>query len=590
MSKKLDRQIAELKKASEELDKKVAEAKLNEENSEKVKEEVAPPPKPYVVFGRGFTATQPNIIEYYQNRLEMMVFRYKLVGRFDLDGQYSIPKEVKYELIQMQKSIEEMGSDYYKVSALYMKKYFNFTIKLTMLDDGKAKASLSIAEYAGLNVDGETIYTHIGDFIDDYDENYRIKLRRVFNLVDADAKNDDFKIPTLAVLMQDLIDTDLYIGELYDMASQIYVIRMLKLLAKGGEVEKQIIERYKELLSEMKDEPEEENGKDKFKIKPKKLINERYKELLDKSIDEKGGLEKLKIDKKEFADCVDELNKTDKAIGELTTTGAGVLDIEEIKSIATKKEGDKGSSSSSSPEKKPQNKKPQNKGAGKSAPGKGKPKSKKDDDSKGKKKNSGGGVYWETPKDKSKKEGKSSDSEKTGDGKSDNGRGRDSGERRKPRTDEGLSTGNTDAESRRRDIPPRREGEPRRDTPPRREDGTTRDRDSSGRTERPPISIGEAGASPTRLPPREESPERREEPEGGVHADRSSDPLDLDDALEECEGRRKEDELTDGVDKEEMIIDVDIEKDSSIPRDELRRTDLDVPVRILDDSMHEIEL
>ena len=65
MSKELDKKIADLLKESEELDKKVQEFDQAEEakaEEEKSKVEVAPP-KPYNVFGRDFSVTEPHIVE-----------------------------------------------------------------------------------------------------------------------------------------------------------------------------------------------------------------------------------------------------------------------------------------------------------------------------------------------------------------------------------------------------------------------------------------------------------------------------------------------------------------------------------------------
>ena len=139
---------------------------------------------------------------------------------------------------------------------------------------------------------------------------------------------------------------------------------------------------------------EDENAEDPFKLKRKTNINEKYKELLDKAIDEKGGLEKLNIDKKEFKNCVEELNKTDKAISELSTASAGALDIEELGNLKTKKPENKGSSSSSSPAKKPATKKAGGGGGG----AKKKPAKKSKGGKEQEKKKSGGGVVWKEEK------------------------------------------------------------------------------------------------------------------------------------------------------------------------------------------------
>ena len=325
--KDIDRQLEQLKAQRELL--KDAEAQFVERQKqieeEKRKEEEANR-KPYKVFGRDFSVIEPSVVQYYKNRMKMLVVQYKLVGGFNDEGVYIIPKEIKYDLIAMNKAIEDMGDDYYKVTALYMTKHFNFTIKLTMLDDGRARASLYIAEYVGSYAENETMYTFVADFVDVYDADYRVKLRKVFNLYDVEVKNDDLVIPNIAVLLQDLYDIDKYVGGLYDMSAQIYVLRMLKLLESGGEFEEGIIEEYKKLLLDLDEE--------KFGAKDdptKRSKNEILKECLDKAIDDKGGLEKLTVDKKKLDDVLADVNKMDTEIGDLKVGGLMEIDLPDKK-------------------------------------------------------------------------------------------------------------------------------------------------------------------------------------------------------------------------------------------------------------------
>ena len=284
--KKLDEQITLLQKQSKIVDKigqdKEIQAKADaEKEAEKIR--IASEQNPYNVFGRDFSVTTPKMVEYYKDRMRMMALKYKLVGRVDDNGLYVITRDIRLDLINMKKGIEEQGDDYYKASALYMKKYFNFSIKLTMTDEGKAKASLYLIEFVGENTDEQYIYSHIADFVDDFNDEFRIKLRRAFNLYDVEVKNDDFNIPNLAVMMQDLFDIDMYIGGLYDMASQIYVIRMLKLLEGGGAAEKQILAKYRELV-EKYEKGELDEGLETADIEfdeqgqPKKVVTKKEKE------------------------------------------------------------------------------------------------------------------------------------------------------------------------------------------------------------------------------------------------------------------------------------------------------------------------
>lgn len=259
--------------------------------------------EPYKVFGRDFSLTDPDYITYYKIRMKIMAVRYQLVGHVNSKGQYVISDQVKVELINMLKEIEDMDNDWYRVSAIYMKKYYYFHVKLYMLEDGKAKASLYLSEFVDDFLEDEYIVSHIADFVDVFDDDFRIKVRKAFNLVDVAVPMQDIQVPNIAVIMQDAFDLEMVIGGLYDIASQIYLMRMLKILEEAGEQGKAILRRYKELITD-KDE-NDVNEKHRYT---------KFKSLLDRAIDEFGGFEKLKVDKNLIRDVVIELNSSIKAI------------------------------------------------------------------------------------------------------------------------------------------------------------------------------------------------------------------------------------------------------------------------------------
>ncbi len=266
------------------------------------------------VYGQDITVTDGDLIDYYRTRMKMMVMRFMLVGRFDDKGIYRIKNEIKYDLIRMNKEISDSGEDFYRAEARFITKFFYFNIKIEVLEDKKAKASLYLSEYVDDFLEDEYIVSHIADYTDDYDEQFRVKIRRVFNLYDAAIKNDEFKMPSLAVLMQDEYDINEYIGGLYDIASQIYVMRMLKLLETSSEPEcQEIIKRYKELIVDK----DENDINEKYKFT-------KFKALLDRAIDEKGGLEKLKVNKDELKSIINEVNKSVKAIDGVQKRAAAV--------------------------------------------------------------------------------------------------------------------------------------------------------------------------------------------------------------------------------------------------------------------------
>lgn len=286
--------------------------KTKVENFAKANDVKANQPKPatesaklsYKVYGTDINVTGQDFIDYYKTRTKMMVMRFMLVGRIDDKGVYRIKDEIKYDLIRINKEISDSGEDFYRASSRFINKFFYFNIKIQQIEDGKAKASLYLSEFVDDFLEEEYIVSHIADFVDVYDEHFRAKVRQAYNLMDVAVTNDELKIPNLAVLMQDEYDINEYIGGLYDLASQIYVMRMLKLLEASGDADcLEIIKRYKELIVDK----DENDLKEKYKFT-------KYKALLDRAIDEKGGIEKLNVNKDELKSIVLEINKSVKAI------------------------------------------------------------------------------------------------------------------------------------------------------------------------------------------------------------------------------------------------------------------------------------
>lgn len=335
--------------AKSEEKKKVSTEKEAALEKEEKKVEV----KPYQVFGQDFSVSDPEIIDYYKTRMKMMTIKFKLVGRVDENAQYKVPDAIRYDLIKMEKEIEENGEDYYKAISLYMKKHFFFHIKIVPVEDGKAKASLYLSEYVEDFLGMEYIVSHVADFIDTNDDEYRIRLRKAFNLVDVATKVDDFAVPELAVLMQDNFDLELIIGGLYDMASQIFIMRMLKALEESGEAGAKVLAKYRQLLA----------ASQGIEIN-EKFRNSHYKALLDRAIDELGGYEKLGLDPQVMNSIMKDMNGTVKAIDNASGK-RGVLEMnlpktEDKKKVAgksVKSPSNKKSDSSKPPAKKPPTKK-----------------------------------------------------------------------------------------------------------------------------------------------------------------------------------------------------------------------------------------
>ncbi len=282
----------------------VKEEKQQEKQAEE-KQEL----KPYPVFGNDFEVSQPAFVNFYKYRMKTMVLKYKLVGRVDENGKYVINNLIKRDLVNMEKEIEDQGEEYYKAIALYMKKHFYYTIKIKKQEEGKAVASLYLAEYVDNFLGHEYIVSHVADYIDDYDDDFRVKVRKAFHLVDVKVKVDDFDVPELAVIMQDAFDFELITGSLYDSAAQIFVMSMLKELEEAGPLGQELLAKYRLLLSESDIEINE-----KFRYTS-------YKALLDRLMDEYGGYEKMGLDPEKVQRIVLEMNRTLMQIDKAASRG-----------------------------------------------------------------------------------------------------------------------------------------------------------------------------------------------------------------------------------------------------------------------------
>ena len=308
------------------------------EKSDQPNEKPQNPIKPLKVYGSEYETSDEDEISYYKTMFRMLSIKCGLVGRFTRTGKYIIPDEIKTDLVKINKEISDSGENFYKANTQYMRKNFFFVVRMEMIDDVKAKASLYLQEEADNVFAGQYLTSHIADFVDDYNEYFRINVRKVFNLLDVAIINEDYRVPNLAVLLQDYIDLELFVVGVYDTACQIYLLKMLKLLEEeGGEEGLEILKRYKELIAHL--EIEKMSGKYKYT---------NYKNMLDKAILEKGGLQKLPVAQNKVKEIVKEMNKSVKSIEDLKLK-PGAIEVMKPKDV--KKETQDSQSKSSKPKK-----------------------------------------------------------------------------------------------------------------------------------------------------------------------------------------------------------------------------------------------
>ena len=304
----------------------------------------------YCVYGTNIELTDSECIDFYKERFKTLTVFQNLTGRFNHKGFYIIPVDVKRDLVNMSKEIEDMGEFFYYASNIYMKKYFYFKVEITKLENGKAKASLYLMEKAKFVVEDGYLTTHIADFVDTYDLDFRLKVRERFNLQTVRVPVSDIKVPNLAVIMQDNYDLLQVFKELYDITSQIYFLQMLKVLESMGKKGKQIIETFKVLQEDAKEE-----------LANKDTRNIVLKILLDKAIDKNGGLQAIIEEKPEIKPLIMKpVKENTKATRDIDTfaPGKGMVEVQK-KSGDKAKDEKEGDSSSKPKDKESQQKKPE---------------------------------------------------------------------------------------------------------------------------------------------------------------------------------------------------------------------------------------
>ena len=336
--KKMDTLVSEKKedKASENKDVEKTEGL----------EEAKPP---FVVYGGEVSIEDEEYKAYYKTRYRFLTAMFKLVSKFDSKGRYIISEDVKRELLKMPKEIISSSENEYKAKNLFFGKEFVFKIELTSLEDGNAKATLFLEENVDKTLSPDQITSSIAQYVDKDDDEFRIKVRRVFNLVDVAMPLSEFEYPNLAVTMQNALDIDLVVGDLFDVASQMFLVRLLKLLEESEEG-REILNKYKSLLN---------GDEDKYQRKYTYL-----RMLLERVIDEHGGYEKLGLDEKKKKQLANDLMLSIQNLKKKAQEQAGVMEVkggEPQKKVEPKK---------NAPAKKPA-KKP-SKGGGKAKGGKDK--------------------------------------------------------------------------------------------------------------------------------------------------------------------------------------------------------------------------
>ncbi|MBE7074327.1 MAG: hypothetical protein E7379_04495 [Clostridiales bacterium] len=332
----------------------------SQEVQQNVEVEITKEESPYKLYGQDISTTNTLIKDFYTESMKILVKSNLLVGDFDDKGNYIITKEIKRDIVVMDKEIEDKDEKFFKATSLYMKKNFYYFIPITKTDDGKAKAKLYLYEYVGDYLDKEFVVSHIATYLDEDSDEFMAKVQKAFNLVDVDVPNNDFETPNLAIRLQRMLNGQVRTKDLYENACQVFVKGMVDGLDNTANG-KLILEEYKKLLASFKGT----------------LTPSIQKALLDRVVNQYGGYEIALQDNAELKAAIDQFIMACKEIENLQEEkkedAAIIPKADKPKASGTKKGG-----SAKKSEKKDDKKKAAKKGGGK--------------DKKEEKKKSGGGV------------------------------------------------------------------------------------------------------------------------------------------------------------------------------------------------------
>lgn len=315
------------------------------------------------VWGEERILTSQDEIDYYHEYIKQVLIKNKLVGSVSDSGNYNLKDRVKRDLVKMPKEEVDTCPGYYLAMAVYMKKTFNFVVDIEYSEDDIATASLYLNEAVSDYPPIKSLRSFVAKVVLPVDNNLQDKIFEAFNISKTVRNVKDTDVPFLAVQMQEQLDKELLLDEVSDLGSQIYIMRMLKVLSKGGKVGEEIVEQYKKEIE-----------KNKLDVNKKGSYTKLHR-ILDEVIEKNGGLVTIPLDRevllKPRKEYTDSIRKIDNA--KLKKTAVDVKTLEEVE--AGKPSGGGGSS-------KPAAKKPAAKKADKKKDDKKKKADKKKDDKK----------------------------------------------------------------------------------------------------------------------------------------------------------------------------------------------------------------
>lgn len=224
---------------------------------------------------------------YYDSFLkECAIQKSFLIGEY-IENKYVISRELKDELIKINKKITSYKIENMSCVAEVEGKNLNFLIKfhLNEMEGKKISGLYLLEEYKILNKT-EKLETFIANFSDFEDPNYLDKLKKVFNLYtkdEADGKDIKYKSQLLEKLIKDKIILSKSFTNAMGIYNRNYVLEVLKILQKSGVAGQEIQLLLKKRLKDVKLEKNSVLYWEKIKDILDELIYSQYAKLSEES-------------------------------------------------------------------------------------------------------------------------------------------------------------------------------------------------------------------------------------------------------------------------------------------------------------------
>jgi len=314
------------------------------------------------------TEQDKDVSEYQKLIREELCISNNLLGEF-IDEKYIVSKAIKEELVLAKKY--QVDSDETKIFAILRSKFEVIHLELVFSDFGEEKSAARFYLVETVREYEEDIKTFVAEYISEKRIDFRQKAREAFNifLTDDEKEEDVEDLETIDKKLSELKKLQTQDMEFVtEMYAEIYVEKMLKILAKMGPKGQKILKEFKEGI--------EKKGLTDKAI-PK--IYTKLKRVLDKVIENNGGIKLLAKENPEIKKAIKEYTEPIKAYREIARQEPIIAAPQvakeksagkSVKKPAAKKEEKKASSSGAK-------KAPAKKAGGAKAPAKKDDKSKK---------------------------------------------------------------------------------------------------------------------------------------------------------------------------------------------------------------------